>query len=489
MRAPSERGAVAIIVGILAVLLAGMAAFAVDVGALFNERRQVQAAADTGALSGSQEADQGIAAVSDQIAATVRDNLERTYTDSEWFSLWGTANCSDADAYEISGVVNGVATNCVSFDPTGIVRVRVPDIEVDTVFAGILGVSKLSAAASAEAKLSMPGGVLPFAMLAGASSGGEMCLKTATSGQAYGACDGPASGNFGALLSSIYGSLDRRTHDINCGTVNNGDNLVINASVGVDHMLLPHRGGADVFDTCAREMGPNKLETITGNNSASILDGLVNGQTVQGTVFEGLLTKTANATVEIRNGGSNVNQVDNRPLWEYIPASKATSGPDSVPADCTRESFDTLLADPANDAEDANAQMVSCLEQYAAPGPARGVLFDLDANDDKTPDIVESPRFGYVPRMLETSFPSGGSGWLTIDRFQAVYIQTLFFSCSGTGCSNVVHPGIDQTSINVGGGTGVLDQVSSLVFPLGSLPSQLEFENEILDFTTPELLR
>mgnify|MGYP001825401571 FL=1 len=487
----TERGAVAVTVAIISVLLAGMAAFTVDLGAQYNARRQVQSAADTSVLAGTQEAEAGIAAVSDVIADTVRDNVERTYTDAEWSSMWSTANCSDPDAYEISGVVDGAPTNCVSFDPAGIVRVRVPEIEVEAVFAGVLGVDGLSVDATAEARLEMPGGVLPFAMLSGGSGGGEMCLKTASGGGAYGPCDGPANGNFGALVSSIYGSVSHGTQDLNCGTVNDGDNIAVNASAGVDHMLLPHRGAGNVDDTCARPYGPNRLETITGNNSPAIMQGLVNGVSVSGDWFDGLLTKTTNTTVEIQNGGSNVNNIDIRPLWEYIPTGKPADVPGGVPAICTRESLDAELA--SNGPESANDQLVDCLEEYAADplGLGFGLLFDLDSDGDRVWDIADSPRFGYVPRMQESSFPAGTSGWLTIDGFQVVYIQSLFFGCTGTGCSDIVYPGIDDAdnSINVGGGASVLDQVSSLVLPAGSLPIELEFESALLDFTNPELVR
>lgn len=53
-RSRDERGAVAVLVGVLAVFLVGMAAFTVDLGASYVSNRNLQKAADAGALAGAQ---------------------------------------------------------------------------------------------------------------------------------------------------------------------------------------------------------------------------------------------------------------------------------------------------------------------------------------------------------------------------------------------------------------------------------------------------
>ena len=50
-----EKGAVAVIIAILIVVLIGMAAYAIDVGSLYHERRHLQTVADAAALAGAQE--------------------------------------------------------------------------------------------------------------------------------------------------------------------------------------------------------------------------------------------------------------------------------------------------------------------------------------------------------------------------------------------------------------------------------------------------
>src|SRR5688500_18798578 len=49
-----ERGVTAILVGVLAIFLVGIAAFTVDAGAAFVSNRNLQRAADAGALAGAQ---------------------------------------------------------------------------------------------------------------------------------------------------------------------------------------------------------------------------------------------------------------------------------------------------------------------------------------------------------------------------------------------------------------------------------------------------
>ncbi len=73
-RRETDEGAVAVIVAILIVVFIGMAALAIDVGALFEERREVQTAADAGALAGVQELPASTSAAEAQARAYVALN-------------------------------------------------------------------------------------------------------------------------------------------------------------------------------------------------------------------------------------------------------------------------------------------------------------------------------------------------------------------------------------------------------------------------------
>ena len=65
-----ERGAVAIIVALLMVVLIGFAALAVDISAMWAEKRQLQNGADAGALAIAQECAKGACGSPDGTAQT-----------------------------------------------------------------------------------------------------------------------------------------------------------------------------------------------------------------------------------------------------------------------------------------------------------------------------------------------------------------------------------------------------------------------------------
>ena len=459
-RAEDESGMVLVLMSSLLVVLLAFAAFVVDIGLAYNERRQDQSAADAGILAGTQNVVDGEQAVADEARKVIRENLRTSYSNAEWDTLW--RNCKDPGHYGIRATVGDTPLECVSFHPAGTVRVRVPTQLVETAFAKVVGFDTFKVSATAEA--SVDAGVLPFALLAGAGTGTEICLRTATNGQAIPPCTGSAFGNFGPIASPQLGNRALGTEGIPCD-LNKNDQLSLNISVGIDHFIRAYKNQqGEILDSCTA-FGANTLETVTGVGS-SLLQGLVTQTQIGSRIYPGRLRRTDNATRGIRIGGTTY-QIDNRPLWEYIPTGKGSE----VPTACHRETFDTVVSSQY-DGVTGTQQLKICLSQYQSSG-STGVLFDLDADGDVVPDILDAVRLAPVPQFEESSLPNGTSATMRIKEFRTVWIQGLWFGCNANSCSAVHEPGEGTAELNVGGGANTLDQMSSFLLPNSALPTDV----------------
>ena len=467
-RRRDERGATLPLFAICLTVLLAMAAFATDLGLLFVERREAQAAADSGVLGGALDLANGMDAASEASAALVRSNLSTPYTDAEWAALW--AACVDPSALAFTGKVLGTPTSCISFDGLGLYRVIVPDQIVPSAFASVVGIDEFSAGAFAEVELTINGvgGVLPFAVLGNAPSGSHICMRSSTNGTATPPCSGSVSGNFGALEVAQWGNPQYGTENISCN-LNKSDQLTVNLSVGIDHFITPY-STTEVVDSCAKPFGPNTLSTFQGI-SGGLWEGMVEGDTVQSTYFPGRLTRGGTSFQVLRQQGNNY-VVDDVPLWEYIAYGKGIT----VPASCTRESFDVTVGTLGHAA--AEIQMETCFTDFQA-GFGYVPLFDIDANGDNEPDIVGSARYGAVPQFWETGFPSGNSGLMHIRNFRAVFINGLYFGCNGNSCTTSYTPGSASGTLNLPNGSSPLDQVAGWLLPNSTLPPEL-LENGVL---------
>lgn len=463
-----ERGATLPLLALCLAVLMAMSAFATDLGMLFVERRETQSAADAGVLGGALDLARGMSTASEATAALARDNLATPYTDAEWAALW--AACSDPDALRFTGTVLGTGTSCISFDGLSRYRVVVPDQVVPTAFASVLGIDQFTTGAFAEVELVINGvgGVLPFAVLSNAPSGSHICMRSASSGTATPPCDGSAQGNFGALEVAQWGNPQYGTQNITCN-LNKSDQLMVNLSVGIDHFITPY-STTEVIDDCSKPFGPNTLNTFQGI-SGGLWEGIVIGDTVQGAFFPGRLTRGGSAKQTLRYKNTNY-LVDDVPLWEYISYGKGAS----VPATCTRESFDATVSSSGHEA--AETQMATCFTDFQA-GVGFAPLFDIDADGDNEPDITGSARYGAVPQFWESSFPNGNSGYMHIQRFRAIFINGLYFGCNGSGCATTYTPGNQAGTLTVPNGSSPLDQISGWLLPNSTLPPEL-IENGVL---------
>ena len=210
----SERGAAALFIALCLVLLLGMAAFAIDYGFGLNERRVDVAAADIGVMAGAVESLGTTADIRDQILSFTRLNLSTVYTNAEWQTLWQGCQDTELAGLNTSGFnfipgrgacgMDVQSPWCISTDPAGFVRVRLPNQIVETHFGRVLGVQELATNADAIARLAPRGGggILPFGLLATAGDGTHVCLRDG-SGTCPGTVRRPDAGNFGALEAPL----------------------------------------------------------------------------------------------------------------------------------------------------------------------------------------------------------------------------------------------------------------------------------------------
>ncbi len=475
-RPDTERGAVAVMVGVLALVLAGIAAFAVDLGARYDSRRGAQAAVDIGLLSGAQDVPFGLDQASERIASEIRQNLDQEFTDAEWNLMWSISQCSDDDNYDTRGKVGGAVTDCISFDDLGRARVKLPDISVSTVFGGLFGKDDLIVGASAEVfvRYSGIGGVLPFTVLGGAEDGSQICLRSSSGGSAIPPCDGASSGNFHALQVSIYGDVDFNTDTIACNT-NDNDVFTINVAVGIDHLLRVKGTDSGVTDSCAKPFGPNQFYTDTGLGNG-LWEGLVAGEAISGSAgyvqFDGRLTNLDPLGRTIQVVHDSTHTIDNTPIWDYIPASLLADV--DVPASCTRAEFDSL---EATSFDDATANIETCLTDYndSYDDNSWAPLFTQDTDANGEYDIEDNPRFAIVPQTEEFELPRGRKV-VTIAGFKAVWVQGLYYPNGGT--TVIMEPGQPETSVSVPNGGSPLDQVTGWLLPDTTVESIIGLTDE-----------
>jgi len=408
-----ESGAVLVFTVVALVVMLGFAAFVVDLGIAYGQRRSMQSAADAAALGAAQNlAGNNLASAATTATALGDENLPgRTI-------VW---NQCAGDTLPTGFQIADVSHDCVSFDRAhDQVRVRIPKQSFPSLFGGIFGIRSLSTSTVAIAGLQAVGNgsLLPYAMH-GAFTSGDYCLDSGGNGNSVAPCNGPTTGNFGVLDFADCVS---------------NQNLADNIAVGADHIYGTNPTGtlADIPDDCTQPR-PNTVSTNPGNNVGPETSGMLSGTTFTDGRPARLQRVPSNCasfspnweTVSAPCGLAGA--IDNRPLWEFIPETTLPG----IPVSCQRATFDSLLSTlAATPADQQRAFMhlalLTCVQDYVQSGSTAPVFTAMTggAVDHGLPlfDLQESPRLSYVPQMIET-IPGNGRTTYRIRAFRAVFVQ------------------------------------------------------------------
>jgi hypothetical protein len=476
-----DDGVSAVLVAMCLFVLIGFAAIAIDLAVGYNQKRQDQTAADVGVMAGAVETLGPTTAIRDEILDFTRRNVIADYTDADWQARWEA--CVDAERATLNAqgfhfvpvpAPAGwtVATiDCISTDAGGFVRVNLPELEFSTTFARVLGVDELQTHADAVARIGNRGGggILPFGLLAGTGEGQHVCLRDSSGGHAEEPCDGPDAGNFGAIESPHYGTQPDGPPR-NCTGSPKKDILAVNIALGLDHRVIIDADGStanEIRDTCGEmDLGktPDTLNTFQGL-SQGLAQGLATGPVPGG--YTPRLQNTQHSKRSVFGYA-----LDDGPLWEYIDPSIQASDPGvDIPQQCERSTFDNSLnpdfdwnGDGTLDEPGSWEHLSACLLTFANGQPGHPAPYTTPLFGET---LKESPRFAYVPKFHEATWPSG-NGWRHVQSFKATWIQATWWKKGST--IKVFHPGEAGT---FSGSNYSLIQLSGIVIPDATLPIEL----------------
>jgi len=467
-----ETGAILPLFAIVIFVLFGFAAFGVDAGAAFAQRRQAQSTADAAALAAGLEFLTSSSPTNQDLYDIIKQytnvNLgSKAPSDSAW------AACSDPDKpIDYAPIMDTNVTpavpysDCISIQQVdgepALLRVRLPDYAMPTAFATLIGFNTIdiSATATAELRYAANTKVLPFSIPADA--GAEECLATPPSGllpQDTVPCGGPTQGNFGMIDSPFFGADDPHfTEAVSCPSSPgfNSGRAEHTIAVGIDHVIrtwpsspLPPMGQSSGppppvgSDNCASaQIGdiPFILLTETGNTvtsgnpsimetgfigaSPSPWNPSVPGRLRQASTNPPRMDTTVDPPVPIPRISSapirlsfGSYDVDNVGLWEYLIDQSPMGSEECLPGNFTGLEGRALTMQMYN----PDGAVNSCLEMNP---PTRQIF------DDR---ILESPRFAVVPALNYLSGTQFGSKWWAIRELRPVYLQTSWYDCTNGG--------------------------------------------------------
>ena len=436
--ANEDRGATAILVAISMLVLMGFAAIAIDSGVLFNDRRQQQSAADSGALAAIQFAQTGTPSAigcpgtgatyavcrgAEEAMAVVEGTLPGRYALADW------QGCTDPAKPAKFTRTHTLTGPCISFTGTfQEARVWLPGTDVDTSFGAVIGPDSVNVGAFAEARMDLDqsADILPFAVGPTGANGSQSCLfAQATAQLDITPCEASSSGNFGKLDLSLYGNTTLGTPQI-CGNTNPQTKMAVNIAIGSDHTLeLVTDSPGNVFEVPNCPVITNPVDIIpvqTGNAAQGISDGLFYGvgtPNLEGRIMckdgdaNELPGKVSSACASVWNAFPE--RIDHTPLWEFIDPGANAEASGACPSGGISN----------------RAQMQACLSAWRSYGTHTVALF--------TDALRTSPRFAAVPIL--SSDPSGGSGNYPIIDFRPVYIETIYMKCNANSCDTVHSPG------------------------------------------------
>lgn len=510
-RAKDDSGITMVIVTLALVGLMVMAALAIDLGAVYNERRIDQSTADAAATSGGVQflRSQTAQAAVSEVVAKVDVDLGRTVTPAEWTA------CTDTNQLANTAAELGLtpATQCISFaNGFGRLRVTLPTQDVGTSFARVIGIDSFTSSAFAEVSLApLGGGTLPFVVLSGAANGDFICLRTDGTGNdeppditpqppySTGFSLDPCNELSYATSQGGRGTLIPELYQQGCGSKGN-QSIVDAIMVGVDHPLGEFKPAitdmgpgddANVYDSDLRARlddddcpipFPNSVDVDTGFTSKLLYCALLKVSCPNGSA--GVSSTRGRLSVSSSDSSFDGLLIDDVPLWDYflgtLPAGTPTACNDAKTISSSGANFYTK-----------RAALAACLEQWTS-----GQLFGLD--------IADSRRLGFVPRIAELGLcrtqpnpppPDGGCGGgplpdhVHINTFAPVYIDGVYENgnalCDPDNPSTPPPPATpSEWAIHYPGKAGGLDcstsgpkdeiaRLSGIVVPCGALPREV----------------
>lgn len=227
--ADDDSGAVAVIVAILAVVLFGMAALVIDVGRLYEERRELQNGADAAALAVGWECVQvgvGTANCPGDGTFAVLGATVTSYARD--YASW---NAGDGVASVLGTSEINLAENWIQVDLES-------DQDVDPIFSGVLGFGGQTVWASAAVE-TIPGGFAPLA---------------------FGTCE---------LVYMLGGSMNENGEIINSSGVSVGS--IEELGIPSGDVVFGYQGGGPVYSTCQEpsQQDKEKEDGATGIYAAT----------------------------------------------------------------------------------------------------------------------------------------------------------------------------------------------------------------------------
>jgi hypothetical protein len=460
-----ERGVSLVLFALMLVVLTVFVAFSVDIGGVANQRRRAQTSGDAGVLGAAQDLP-FTASARAQVISLVNQDLGVSWTAG---SEWNT--CASIAAP--SGFTKDSTSNCIAYD-SSFTRVwaSVPVAGYATSFGGVIGVDQIGVSAQAIAIRAAAGGggVLPFALLGGIG-GGLHCIKSDSGGNATAPCGGPSSGNFGNLDIFFYGNASLST-SVDCNGSGGNTRTPNNIALGVDHELATWSVGNDREEACSPNVAaPNIVHVRTGNIANAFDEGILSGGSFTDGSTLGRLARKYDGTSNYYNDTATVSGVaiNDAGLWEFIPQGVTLS---QVPTSCQRATFDTVYANSnsGNRKDNMRLALIACFNDYGngvgcSSSPCTGNVFVRNSQTESPVDLYDiqlTSRFAYVPQITETSFPSGSSSPVHIQKFRAIYLQRLL------GNSIDHEPGVGSS-----GGNQKANEVNAFVFYTSMLPGNL----------------
>ena len=438
-----DRGATAILLAFVLLLLIGSAAIALDLARGWNERRQDQTSVDIAAVAGALSYGEGSSAIADQVMGTARANLDTTYSDAEWNALWTGSACQGPPPTGYIVAPSSIGPiNCIGLHPD-FVWVRLPYQVISTSFGKAIGFDTITTRAEATVTLLGEGGngALPFA-IRGNSGSGEVCLDTGPNPEAP--CESNESGSFGNIAPPLFGNEALGTSP-DCSAQSSANNFVPESiAMGIDHVLWEFdeadwiATGWDADSNTANNTVKSHPETHldecidVGGPLAQPADGVPlntvyvdTGNSTKADVTEGMMTGTgfpdgddARLTRSTNTRSVKGYDLDNNALWKYLGAAGSGTNPEDshfLPL-CDGP---TIRALPTID--EKNAAMRACLESYPASG---GPQIFSDG-------IIATPRIGVAPRLWHNNLGSGIS-FRPIQSFEVVYIHGIWLKDGGS---------------------------------------------------------